>query len=361
MTSSPTTRGRPRRRCSSDVTTGRLSAGQVQAIVHLVASSIEGLSPENVTRGRLDGPCARAPGRSSQASGDWRVEQQREFEDGMARSIEEMLFRVTGGGRPWSRSTPTWSSTPCRAVTESFAKPDEATALVEKSTKETYKGKRGRRRRRARPERCVPPRVPPRGPTRPPPTPHRRRPRRPMPPTRARPGTSTRVTTSSASTRRHNKVDREGRHGRPARSSASRSPVPARPQVQADQARLTALVAAAAGIVEGARRTCSRSGSSRSTPRTPRRGGAAEGVTGAQKAAEQSGMIRTALVAWSCSPRSAWPGSQRPQVGAGVQRSRSTSSRSWSSSPSSRSRNPSRCSSSTPRRPSAAPADKVAT
>jgi flagellar M-ring protein FliF len=120
--------------------TQRLSAGQVQAIVHLVASSVEGMQPEAVTVADSAGRVLAAPGRSSDATGDWRVEQQRAFEDGLAGSIEQMLFRVTGGGRAVVKVNADLDFDAVSRVTESFAKPDEATALTEKSTKETYKG-----------------------------------------------------------------------------------------------------------------------------------------------------------------------------------------------------------------------------
>jgi flagellar M-ring protein FliF len=118
----------------------RLSAGQVQAIVHLVSSSVEGMSPESVTVADSSGRVLAAPGQAAEAGGDWRVEQERTFEDGLARSIEDMLFRVTGGGKAVVKVNADLDFDSRSKVTETFDKPDTATALTEKSSKESYKG-----------------------------------------------------------------------------------------------------------------------------------------------------------------------------------------------------------------------------
>lgn len=118
----------------------RLTAGQVQAIVHLVSSSVEGMSSASVTVADSSGRVLAAPGQSADASGDWRSEQERGFEDGLARSIEEMLFRVTGGGKAVVKVNADLDFDAKSRVTETFDKPEAATALTEKSSKETYKG-----------------------------------------------------------------------------------------------------------------------------------------------------------------------------------------------------------------------------
>ena len=83
----PTTQGR------------KFGSDQVRAIVNLVAGSVEGLTPEAVTVADSAGHVLSAPGDGGlDASGDAQASQARTFEDGLARSIEEMLAPVTGAG-----------------------------------------------------------------------------------------------------------------------------------------------------------------------------------------------------------------------------------------------------------------------
>jgi flagellar M-ring protein FliF len=133
------------RRASASVLIGtsaaqRLSAGQVQAIVHLVSSSIEGLSPDAVTVADASGRVLAAPGQNADSGGDARSEQKRAFEDGLARSIEDMLTRVTGGGRAVVKVNADLDFDAKSKVTESFESPENATTLSEKVSKETYAG-----------------------------------------------------------------------------------------------------------------------------------------------------------------------------------------------------------------------------
>jgi flagellar M-ring protein FliF len=77
----------------------KFGSDQVRAIVNLVAGSVEGLTPEAVTVADSAGHVLSAPGEGGlDASGDAQASQARTFEDGLARSIEEMLAPVTGAG-----------------------------------------------------------------------------------------------------------------------------------------------------------------------------------------------------------------------------------------------------------------------
>jgi flagellar M-ring protein FliF len=71
-----------------------LSNEEIRGIVHLVSSSVDGLTPEKVTlldsRGRL------LSANLDDASG---VEEQRKLEEGLSRRIEEMLVNVVGVGK----------------------------------------------------------------------------------------------------------------------------------------------------------------------------------------------------------------------------------------------------------------------
>ena len=75
-----------------------LAPQQVQAVVHLVASSVEGLVPTEVTLADDKGTVLSAPGEdgTSIMAGDSRQQQTREFETQLGDSVERMLTQVVG-------------------------------------------------------------------------------------------------------------------------------------------------------------------------------------------------------------------------------------------------------------------------
>lgn len=75
-----------------------LSAEQVQAIVHLVASSIEGLSPSDVTVVDQNGDVLSAPGTDAGAAAGTTIEQQQTqaYENTLDSSLQNMLATVLG-------------------------------------------------------------------------------------------------------------------------------------------------------------------------------------------------------------------------------------------------------------------------
>lgn len=75
-----------------------LSPGQVQAVVHLVASSIEGLDPDQVTVADGTGTVLSASGDGFDGMADTRSQQVMAFEERMADSAQDMLDRVLGAG-----------------------------------------------------------------------------------------------------------------------------------------------------------------------------------------------------------------------------------------------------------------------
>jgi flagellar M-ring protein FliF len=117
---------------------------QVRAIVNLVAGSVEGLSPEAVTVADSGGHVLSAPGEGGlDASGDAQAAQGRTFEDGLARSIEEMLAPVTGAGGAVVRVKADLDFDERSTTTESFAQPPagQTSPLVTESTSnETFAG-----------------------------------------------------------------------------------------------------------------------------------------------------------------------------------------------------------------------------
>ena len=77
-----------------------LDAEQVEAVVHLVASSIEGLSPNNVTVADQNGDVLNAPGTDSGAVAATSIQQQQTeaYEQSLDNSLENMLSTVLGQG-----------------------------------------------------------------------------------------------------------------------------------------------------------------------------------------------------------------------------------------------------------------------
>jgi flagellar M-ring protein FliF len=111
---------------------------QVQAVVHLVSSSIEGLEPDNVTVADASGQVLSAPGDTFNAAGDSQAQQVESFEERMTASVQQMLDRVLGPGRSVVEVTADLNFD--KTVTNTvryFADPD-APAEAETQTTETY-------------------------------------------------------------------------------------------------------------------------------------------------------------------------------------------------------------------------------
>jgi flagellar M-ring protein FliF len=122
----------------------KFGSDQVRAIVNLVAGSVEGLVPEAVTVADSAGHVLSAPGDGGlDASGDAQSSQARTFEDGLARSLEDMLAPVTGAGGAVVRVKADLDFDQRSTTTESFAQPaaGQTNPLVKESTsKEAFAG-----------------------------------------------------------------------------------------------------------------------------------------------------------------------------------------------------------------------------
>jgi flagellar M-ring protein FliF len=77
-----------------------LTAEQVQAIVHLVASSVEGLSPDNVTVADSNGDVLNAPGTDAGnvAAGTMDQQETASYDQELDNSLQDMLATVLGPG-----------------------------------------------------------------------------------------------------------------------------------------------------------------------------------------------------------------------------------------------------------------------
>lgn len=122
-----------------DTRAGRsLEPGQVQAIVNLVASSIDGLSPDAVTVADSTGAVLSAPGGSLAASASTRTQQVDTFQDRMRGQVQSMLDRVLGVGNSAVQVTANLSFD--KTVTNTTRYFDNPLAVASTETTETYKG-----------------------------------------------------------------------------------------------------------------------------------------------------------------------------------------------------------------------------
>ncbi len=122
-----------------------LSSGQVQSIVHLVASSVEGLQSTDVTVADQTGRMLAAPGEdgASALAGDARTTQTAGFESSLARSIEDLITPIAGPGRARVQVTADLDFDQRQTTSESFSDPNTAPVVSEVTSDETYTGSGG--------------------------------------------------------------------------------------------------------------------------------------------------------------------------------------------------------------------------
>ena len=128
-----------------------LDGEQVQAIVNVVASSIDGLDPEKVTVADADGRVLTANDGSGGNGSGTRAQAVEDFQTDIQTRVQAMLDRVVGPGN--STLTVTADLDFDKAVTESTtysANPD-LPALSESESSETYTGPAGAPPARAAP------------------------------------------------------------------------------------------------------------------------------------------------------------------------------------------------------------------
>ena len=121
---------------------GALKEKHVQGIVHLVAGSVEGLSPENITVVDVDGNVLSAGASDGSKlvglSGN-QQEFQREFEEGLEKRVQSMLEKVVGTGKAIVRISATLDFKQ-EEKTEEIFDPESAVIRSEQRTDEKSKG-----------------------------------------------------------------------------------------------------------------------------------------------------------------------------------------------------------------------------
>lgn len=117
--------------------------GQVQAVVNLVSSSVEGLSPERVTLADAKGNVLSTSdeGGLNAAAGDARAMQTARFERDLQTSVQEMLTPVVGGGKAVVRVKAALDFDKKDTTSEIFGTKDKQSPTVSESVEvEKYVG-----------------------------------------------------------------------------------------------------------------------------------------------------------------------------------------------------------------------------
>ncbi len=117
--------------------TAELSDDQVQAIVHLTSASLEGMQAKNVAVIDSRGTVLSAVGVGATGSSD---KQASNYEQRVSGAVQSMLDRVLGPGNATVAVAADMNYESGERLEESFATPEDAPALNEASTTETYTG-----------------------------------------------------------------------------------------------------------------------------------------------------------------------------------------------------------------------------
>jgi flagellar M-ring protein FliF len=118
-----------------------LDHGQVQAIVHLVASSVEGLDPDQVTVASADGAVLSAgDGQSVAAGGDQRASQTSQYEQRLNLALQHMLDSVVGPGHAVVKTTADLDFDQTETKTERYTADPSTPPLSQTTNVEKYAG-----------------------------------------------------------------------------------------------------------------------------------------------------------------------------------------------------------------------------
>lgn len=125
-----------------DTASGRdLTSAQVQAVVNLVSSAVEGMEPDGVTVADSTGKVLSSSAENGSAGSlaDGRAQQTRDYETRVASSLQAMIDRVVGPGHSEVRLTADLDFDQTKTTTEKYT--DSATKpLAGTKTTETFKG-----------------------------------------------------------------------------------------------------------------------------------------------------------------------------------------------------------------------------
>lgn len=121
----------------------QLPEDQVQAIVHLVASSVDGLKPDKVTVTDSSGQVLSTSDGSAQAGSGSQLKQVDQFQTNMQTRVQAMLDRVLGPGNSTVQVTANLDFDKSVSETTRYFRANNIPALSESTKTETYQGTGG--------------------------------------------------------------------------------------------------------------------------------------------------------------------------------------------------------------------------
>lgn len=119
-------------------TNGPIGDEAVQSIVHLVASSVPGLEPANVTVADVDGRVLSSPGNTSNLT-NRQLDLTKQYETQLGNDASTMLAQVFGSGHAVVRVSAQLNFDESERESETYD-PTNATAVREQTESETYTG-----------------------------------------------------------------------------------------------------------------------------------------------------------------------------------------------------------------------------
>lgn len=120
-----------------------LDPEQVQAIVNLVASSIDGLNPDNVSVADSTGKVLTSPGGGGADGGGTRAQMVQDVQDQYQSKLQTMLDRVLGPGNSTVQVTADLDFDDATVDTKTYTAADGVPPLSESTNTETYTGAAG--------------------------------------------------------------------------------------------------------------------------------------------------------------------------------------------------------------------------
>jgi flagellar M-ring protein FliF len=120
----------------------QLAPDQVQAIVHLVSSSVVGLAPEQVTVADATGKVLSSGGEESggDSGGNTRAQQTQSFEQRMNSSVQQMVDQVVGSGHAVVKITADLNFDRTDTKSQTYAADPKLPPLSQSKSSENYTG-----------------------------------------------------------------------------------------------------------------------------------------------------------------------------------------------------------------------------
>jgi flagellar M-ring protein FliF len=120
-----------------------LDPEQVQAVVHLVAASIDGMEPDKVTVADSTGKLLSTSGSAGGAAASSRNQYVNDFQDQMGTKVQNMLDRVLGAGNSTVQVTANLNFDKAVSESKTYRQADPGLALSSRTDTENYQGPAG--------------------------------------------------------------------------------------------------------------------------------------------------------------------------------------------------------------------------